>query len=124
MSEIETRARALVGVRFRLHGRDPATGLDCVGVVACATGIAARTGYALRGGDPREIEAALRAAGFARVPDPGAGDILLLRPGPGQLHMGVRTEAGLVHADAGLRRVIERPGDPEGEVLGIWRRLS
>ena len=26
-------AAALVGSRFRLHGRDPATGLDCIGGV-------------------------------------------------------------------------------------------
>ena len=124
MSDIEARARALIGVRFRLHGRDPASGLDCVGLVACATGIVARTGYPLRGGDPGEIEAALRAAGFARVDTARPGDVVLLRPGPGQLHMAVRTASGLVHADATLRRVVERPGDPEEEVLGIWRRLS
>ena len=27
-------ALGLLGVPFRLHGRDPATGLDCVGLVA------------------------------------------------------------------------------------------
>lgn len=124
MSAIEARARALVGVRFRLHGRDPATGLDCVGVVACATGIEARTGYALRGGDPREIEAGLRAAGFVRVERAAPGDVLVMRPAAGQLHVGVRTRRGLVHADLALRRVIERPGEPQEEVIGIWRRLS
>ena len=30
--------------------------------------------------------------------------------GPGQLHFAVRTTRGLVHADATLRRVVERPG--------------
>lgn len=124
MSAVAARAQALVGARFRLHGRDPATGLDCIGVVACATGLPARTGYALRGGDPRAIEAALHAAGFVRVGEAAPGDVLLLRPGAGQLHLGVRTANGLVHADLALRRVVERPGEPQEEVIGIWRRLS
>ncbi|MGB3625580.1 MAG: hypothetical protein WA989_07125, partial [Henriciella sp.] len=29
-------ARALIGTPFRLHGRDPASGIDCVGLVHCA----------------------------------------------------------------------------------------
>jgi hypothetical protein len=124
MTPIEARARALIGTRFRLHGRDPATGLDCIGVVACAAGIQARTGYALRGGDPREIEAALRAAGFVRVGDAASGDILVCRPGVGQLHLGVKTATGVIQADLALRRVIERPGPPQAEVIGTWRRLS
>lgn len=124
MNAIAARAEALVGARFRLHGRDPASGLDCIGVAAAATGIAVRSGYPLRGGDVREIEAALRAAGFARVAESRAGDVIVLRPGPGQLHVAIRTETGVVHADAALRRIVARPGLPQGEVLGVWRRLS
>lgn len=124
MSEIAARALALVGIRFRLHGRDPATGLDCIGLVAASTGVPARTGYALRGGDPREIETVLRAAGFIRVATAEPGDVVLSRPGPGQLHMGVSSATGIIHADATLRRVVDRPGAPDGEILGIWRRLS
>jgi murein DD-endopeptidase / murein LD-carboxypeptidase len=124
MNAIERRARELVGARFRLHGRDPATGLDCLGLVACATGVPARTGYPLRGGDPREIEAALVAHGFLRVLEARPGDVLMLRPGAAQLHLAVRTSDGFVHADAALRQVVERPGAPDWEVLGIWRRLS
>ena len=46
-------AEALIGCPFRLHGRDPAGGLDCVGLVAAAmTAIGltpiAPTGYGLR----------------------------------------------------------------------------
>jgi murein DD-endopeptidase / murein LD-carboxypeptidase len=124
VSDIEAVARALVGARFRLHGRDPATGLDCVGVVAVATGVEAPRGYALRGGCAAEVTKALLAHGFVAVGEARAGDVLLMRTGPAQLHLGVKTESGLVHADAGLRRVVERPGVPEWEVLGIWRRLS
>jgi hypothetical protein len=49
------------------------------------------------------------------------GDVLVMRAGPEQLHLGIVTRAGLVHADAGLRRVVERPGAPEWPVLGNWR---
>lgn len=110
-------ARAAVGARFRLHGREPATGLDCVGLAAWATGLPAPTGYALRGGEPGRVMGALDAA-MARGDGPGA--VLLMRTGPGQLHLGIRTEAGFVHADAGLRRVVERPGEPPWPVLGSW----
>jgi murein DD-endopeptidase / murein LD-carboxypeptidase len=122
MSDVEAAARRLVGSRFRLHGRDPATGLDCVGVLACATGLEAPTGYALRGGDAGRVAAVLDGLGLERVASVGPGDVVLMRVGPGQLHLGVRTGTGLVHADAGLRRVVERAGEPEWEVLGIWRR--
>ena len=46
---------------------------------------------------------------------------MLMATGPGQLHLGVWTGEGLVHADAGLRRVVERPGVPPWRVLGMWR---
>ena len=120
MSGVAAAARALVGARFRLHGRDPADGLDCVGVVACATGLAVPTGYALRGG------VAARAIRWldvhlVRSDDGGPGEVLLLRAGPGQLHLGVRVAGGIVHGDAGLRRVVERPGPVPWPILGGWR---
>jgi murein DD-endopeptidase / murein LD-carboxypeptidase len=123
MNPIEAAALALVGARFRLHGRDLATGLDCVGVAAAAAGVDAPSGYALRGGDAAMIADLIERAGLVAVAGAQAGDILLMRTGPGQLHLGVRTAGGMVHADAGLRRVVERPGPPEWEILGQWRRL-
>ena len=119
---VAAAALAVVGVRFRLHGRDPASGLDCVGLVAWALRAggytaAVPTGYRLRGGDP----AAVLDAGLVRVDEPASGDVLLMRTGPGQLHLGVWTDDGLVHADAGLRRVVLRPGAVTWPVLGVWR---
>ncbi|HEV2568702.1 peptidoglycan endopeptidase [Sphingomonas sp.] len=124
MNAVEAAALALVGSRFRLHGRDPASGLDCIGVVALAAEVRAPSGYALRGGKLEQVGAALKGAGWVRVGDLAPGDVVAMRPGPGQLHLGIRTRNGMVHADAGLRRVVERPGPPAWEVLGIWRRLS
>ncbi len=121
-SEIAARARARVGVRFRAQGRSVEHGLDCIGLVADAIGAeAVRADYQLRGGSADQLAAELRAAGLERVPAPGVGDVLVMRAGPEQLHLGVVTEAGLVHADMRLRRVVERPGEPPWPVLQIWR---
>ncbi|MDQ8757854.1 peptidoglycan endopeptidase [Sphingosinicella sp. LHD-64] len=121
---IVERARTLIGVRFRPKGRNAESGLDCVGVVAMAAGIVRPPdGYALRGGSPEHLADGLCAAGFRLSETPDPGDVLAMRAGPEQLHLGIWTGAGLVHADAGLRRVVERPGSPPWSVLGIWRRI-
>lgn len=119
------RARSLVGARFRLHGRAPESGLDCVGLVAAALGRSdAPSGYALRGGSAEGFVAMLDAAGLEAVERAEAGDVLLIEAGARQFHLGVWTGAGLVHADAGLRRVVETPGWPRWRVVGIWRARS
>lgn len=116
------RARALVGTPFRPQGRSAALGLDCIGLVAVAAEAErVRCDYRLRGGDPAELEEGLRAAGFRAAGSPRAADVLVMRAGPQQLHLGIWTGAGLIHADAGLRRVVERPGPPLWPVLGAWR---
>lgn len=122
--EIAARASALVGARFRLHGREAATGLDCVGVVALASGLDAPTGYALRGGSAEGWAALLDRAGLARVGSTRAGDVVLAEAGAGQFHLVVLTETGFVHADAGLRRVVERPGAVPWPLVGTWRGAS
>ena len=118
-------ARGAIGARFRLHGRDPATGLDCVGLAALALAAegfvgAVPSGYALRTGDGGRVRRLLLAAGLREVTGARAGDLLLLRTGPGQLHFAIQTEGGIVHADAMLRRVVERPGSC-WPVIGRWR---
>lgn len=122
---IVAAARGAVGARFRLHGRDPASGLDCVGLVAhaCAGGAAraVASGYPLRGGTPAAIGDQLRAHGLAPVADAAPGDVLLFAAGPAQLHLAIATDIGCVHADAALRRVVERPGPAPWPLLGVWR---
>lgn len=121
-ADIAARARALVGVRFRPQGRDPAVGLDCVGLVAAALRVCeVRGDYPLRGGNLDELERELARAGLRRAAGRKTGDVLVMRAGPAQLHLGIATEAGLVHADAGLKRVVERPGAVAWPVLGAWR---
>jgi hypothetical protein len=120
-----TRARALVGTRFRLQGRG-ADGLDCVGVVVATFGLpdeSVRRDYGLRGDHRDEAEACLQRH-FRRVPlrQSRAGDVLLLQPSLDQLHLAVRTDAGFVHAHAGIRRVVETPGLPEWPLLAVYRK--
>lgn len=118
-------ARAAIGTRFRLHGRDH-HGMDCVGLIGAALRAggmpgALPTGYALRGGTQAAAEATAAALGLARAEHPQAGDVLLLRPAARQLHFAIWTGGGIVHACAMLRRVVERPGPPPWPVLAIWR---
>ena len=117
--------RALVGSRFRLHGRDGDGGMDCVGVAAAALradGFAGvvPTGYALRGGRRDDVVALLDRTA-ARCDGDAPGDVLLFAAGPGQWHLAVRVAGGIVHADASLRRVVERPGVPPWQLIGGWR---
>jgi cell wall-associated NlpC family hydrolase len=119
-------ARAMVGVRFRPQGCDPATGLDCVGLVWAAYAVAGRrlarpTIYPMRGWDRGRIEAALRDAGFVPGDDARAGDVALIAYAAGQFHLGVMGAGVMVHAHAGLRRVVETPvGGKVGERWRLW----
>lgn len=116
------RARALVGARFVPHGRVPEEGLDCVGLAAAALGLALPPArYALRCGGMAVLTPQLRAAGLTEVRASAPGDVLVLAAGPGQLHLGIWTGGSLVHADAGLRRVVERPAPLPWPLVGAWR---
>lgn len=125
-ARIVARARALVGTRFRLQGRSRTTGLDCIGAAAAAAGIDARLvrrDYPIRGTSAAELERELVALGLRPVSDGevAAGDVAVFAPGPAQLHLGVFTGTSIVHADAGLGRVVERPMPPPWPLLGFWR---
>lgn len=120
--EIVARARALIGTRFRPQGRPAADGLDCIGLAALAIGASeVPRDYALRGNPARRLAAGLETAGLSAAERMAAGDVLAFAPGPAQLHLGIFTGTGLVHGDAGLRRVVERPLPFPWPVIGIWR---
>ena len=118
-------ARALVGARFRPQGRTD-DALDCIGVVLSTFGIAAdavRRDYRLRGDFRSEIEQRLSDYFRAvRSSELRPGDVMLLAAAKDQLHLAIRTQAGFVHAHAGIGRVVETPGLPEWPLLGVYRK--
>jgi len=123
-------AQSLIGAPFRLHGRDADTGLDCLGLIGAALAITGRhvalpCDYSLRMRDLGSLPELAEAARLVRVQGARlAGDILLLRVAPCQFHLGVVAEdLGLVHAHAGLRRVVHSPL-PQDPIIGRWRLPS
>jgi cell wall-associated NlpC family hydrolase len=124
-------ARALVGSPYRRDGRDPATGLDCLGVIAVALTAIGRSASlparsTLRRRELPDLEAIAGASGLLRAGrQMEAGDILLVRCSPVQWHALVAATADrFVHAHAGLRRVVLGPADPAWAPAGHWRLLS
>jgi murein DD-endopeptidase / murein LD-carboxypeptidase len=121
--KVIARARAAIGTPFRLHGREIESGLDCVGLVAFAYDQHEDipTGYSLRGGTAQGFARMIGA--FQLVYRRGkfrAGDVLLMQAGAAQFHFGLWTGDSLIHADAILRRTVERPGMPPWPVVGSW----
>ena len=120
------RARSLIGTRFRAQGRKPDIGIDCLGVVLHACRVPAEFGrmnYRLRGDHTAELRAKLGEL-FDEVPSgqPRAGDVLLFRIAPEQLHLAVCCGESFVHADAAIGRVVETPGPPPWPLISAYRR--
>lgn len=127
-ADLARAARALVGVPFRLHGRDPATGLDCIGVLACALEAIGNTaalpnGYLLRQRADPAFDAIGQANGFiATSGTVQPGDVLMVRPGPGQRHLLIACTPDLfVHAHLTLKRVVCGPLRMDWPRIGHWR---
>ena len=121
-------ARALVDARFRLHGRETATGLDCVGVVLVALGALGRAvgplpPYSLKRTSLEPFDRIGREHGLVEATGaPMAGDVLVFRVGPAQLHAGIADGAGgIVHAHAALRRVVQGPVPSDWAIVQQWR---
>jgi cell wall-associated NlpC family hydrolase len=127
-ARLSEAALALVGAPFRLHGRDPATGLDCVGLVFASLAMigckpVAPRGYGLRNLSIDQWMAFAERSGLE--PAPGvveSDDILLTALGYGQHHLMIAAEHGeVIHAHAGLRRVVRHQRDPAGTIIAKWR---
>ena len=122
-------ALTLVGAPFRMHGRDPATGLDCVGVVAAAFArigrpIDAPDGYRLRGGSLARFDNWALACGLHPVDATGqsqVGDVLLCEVTAHQFHVMIDAGDRLVHANIALARVVASPTPAHWPVRRRWR---
>lgn len=125
--EVVQRARALVGAPFRPQGRDPREGIDCVGLVLWVFGIPCsevRRDYSLHGNES-ELQSELSRLLVRVEPSAAAaGDVLLCEPAPGRAHLAIASGASIIHADARLRRVAERPGKCPWPVIAAFRAVS
>lgn len=124
-------AEALVGVPFRLHGRDPASGLDCIGVLAHALLAIGRPAdlpdaYSLRARHVTGLAEIAEQCGFAPATGGFApGDVLFTRIGPVQFHLLIAArDCRFVHAHAGLRQVEIGELGAGWPVVGHWRLVA
>lgn len=117
------RARGLLGTRFRPQGRDARSGVDCLGLAALAFDVSeVPADYRLRGDHRRRLCRGLEPD-FRRISRRAAipGDLLLFDVGRGQLHLGVKSGHGIIHADA-RHGVVETPGSTAWPILCAYRR--
>ena len=127
-SMLAQAAERLIGTPFRLHGRDPQTGLDCVGLLHAALRACGHPGlppfaYALHNSDITAGLLALHDAGLTGATGPcEPGDVRLVRAGPAQVHLLIAAPGNrFVHTHAGLRRVAATPAPLPWPVLRHWR---
>lgn len=124
-------AKSFLGVPFRLHGRDPQTGLDCVGLVDVslrAIGIRPilPRGYRLRNLNfARWLSCAERSGLLPTSGHPWPGDIVLSAPSAGQCHLMIASEhMEFIHAHAGLRKVVCERAATNNNIVRHWRLLN
>lgn len=125
--EFYAAALAFVGTPFRLHGRDPATGLDCVGLVGAALARCGRTVSAPRGYAMRALDIApwLEFASANGLTEAAADpDVVLAAVHPLQPHLLVAGGGAYIHAHAGLGRVTLLPAPLPWPVIRQWRLLE
>ena len=126
--DLAAKALALVGAPFRLHGREAATGLDCVGVLAAALAACGATprlptGYVLHNRTLPYLDEYVLGNDFADATGPlAASDVVLVRVGPCQVHLLIAVgDEQFVHAHAGLRRVICGELPANWPILRHWQ---
>lgn len=110
MTDAFARARKLLGVPFRPHGRSPLLGLDCVGVVLWAFEIvgAEAPRYRLSDGSWPEIEARV-SRWFEPAPQGATQPTLLITHRRRSFHFAVGGPDTFVHADLRIGRIVETP---------------
>jgi len=122
-------ARAGLGTRFRPQGRMPRLGLDCIGVALLAAAgagimLPALPAYVLGGDHGALLAATCRALGLRRVRGgmqrAKPGDLIEYRLAAGHRHVAVLSDTGIIHAHAGLGRVVEGPAPDDWAVVAAW----
>lgn len=119
-------ALGLAGTPFRLHGRSRETGVDCVGLAllsvrAAGLRVAEPPPYRLRAGPSPVISGWMRQAGFVAAQRPSPGDIVVARISALQPHLVIDDGDRVIHAHAGLGRVVIMPMPAEWIELSRWQ---
>lgn len=121
-------ANSFIGVKFVLNGRDPMTGLDCIGLLAASMKKAGfkcdiPEGYRLRNANATPWLSCAQTSGFDEVTGKEIpGDVLLQSLGAGQHHLIIADlDAHFIHAHAGLRRVVRQKIDRNHNTIAHWR---
>ena len=127
-SQLAIAAIEFLGTPFRLHGRDPRRGLDCVGLLivslrACGLPASDPASYGLRNTEAARHLKHLELSGFGpALGRPEPGDVMIARPGPGQHHVLIcDSRKSFVHAHAGLRKVVRSTAACPWPILGHYR---
>lgn len=126
--DIVNAARVYLGVRWLHQGRSPA-GLDCIGLVlrvAQDLGLPCPDVVADYGRTPHGQRLMQGLAQYLqRVPVDEAmpGDVLLMQIEALPHHVAIFTDAGIIHAAAGFRRVVEHGFDEvwKNRTISAWR---
>lgn len=119
-------ALTLVGTPFRAHGRCAETGVDCVGLALLSVRAAGVTipdppAYRLRAAAAPMVPGWMQDAGFVAGAGRQTGDVVIVRVSPLQPHVLIDAGGDMVHAYAGLGRVVHMPLPPEWPILTRWR---
>ena len=115
-NDIISAARSACDVPFRHQGRDPAIGLDCIGLIAHIARIFGlphqdRLDYGRTPGNG-ELEAALdRQPCLERISSLEPACVVLFRISRSPQHVGIYTGESMVHAWSDAGKVCEHPLD-------------
>lgn len=118
----------LIGTPYRRGGRDPAHGLDCIGLVCHALEASGRPvprlpPYRMRNLCIERFCLLAENLGLRKTSDDlRSGDILVLQPSCAQFHLAIAVDANsAVHAHAGLRQITFSPLPMPWPTLARWR---
>lgn len=138
-AEFIAAARSMLGTRFVHQGRQPAAGVDCIGLLICAAkmigiNLIDHTTYG-RNPNPRQLLGKFEENAMLRFEpgdiDPLPGDLLLFfnKESAGPQHLALAAEGrdgyalSMIHTSNDLKKVVENPyADPwPASLHSVWR---
>lgn len=119
-------ASALIGTPFRLHGRCAETGVDCVGLALLALRgaglqVPEPPPYRVRAGAAPMAAGWMQIAGFIQGDSRRPGDLVIVRVSMLQPHLLIDAGDSIIHAHAGIGRVVRMPMPADWPELSRWR---